>query len=306
MRRLPLALPALLAIGLVATACAGATSAPASSLGTYGRVEGMSQPGGIATTDASAFAAKGAPAVAANGMPGQVPVPAALEPDRMLIQTASISMRAKDPWASADRAQAIATGLGGDVMGLSQSGAGDQRSANLTLRVPSARFNDALRQLRDMTDVEVLASGVDAKDVTDQFVDLDARLTAKKSEEQRYLALLARADKVDDILKIDQALSSVRTQVEQLTGQLNSIKKRTDFSTITVGIAPLAVGLPSTPGTYDPAKTAQVALATLVSLFRVVADFAIWALIFGWIPVVLLALALALQRGRRPTATTTA
>jgi len=63
--------------------------------------------------------------------------------DRNLILTAKIDMRSKDPWATSDRAQAIASGLGGDVLNLTQSGSGDTRSASLTIRVPSSRFLSA-------------------------------------------------------------------------------------------------------------------------------------------------------------------
>lgn len=304
MRFAPIALAAL---ALVAVACsgAGATGAPSGPTELRGSY-GLAQPGAAgavpqpaALTDAQKPAA--APAAQSGGQ--NLAVPAAFDPDRMLILTASIAMQAKDAWAASDRAQAVALGLGGDVVGLSQSGRGDAKVSNLTLRVPSARFGEALRQLRDLSDTEVVSSSVDGKDVTEQFVDLDARLVAKKAEEQRYLSLLARGDKIEDILRIDQTLAQVRTQIEQLTGQINSIKQRTQFSTITVSITP-AVPLPI-PGpdarAYDPAKTAQAALATLATLFRVVADLAIWSLVFGWIPLVLLAIALFVQRGRRAT-----
>jgi hypothetical protein len=234
------------------------------------------------------------------GQPQPVPVPLAFDPERALILTATVGMRAKDPWAISDRVQAIAVGLGGDVMGLSQSGSGEQRSATVILRVPQQRFNDALRQIRDVADVEVVSSNVEGKDVTDQFVDLQARLRAKQAEEQRYLVLLARADKIEDILRIDQVLAQTRTQIEQLTGQLNSIKARTEFSTIAITIAPLPVSPAPTPDpkAYDPSKTIERAVAAFVSVVRVFADAAIWALVFGWIPLVLLGLAVLASRTR--------
>ncbi len=244
-------------------------------------------------------AAKLAAAPVGNPNPG-LPVPAAFNPDRALILTANIAMRAKDPWTVADRAQSIAVSLGGDVLGLNQSGKGDERSATLTLRVPSARFNDALRQLKEL-DGEVVSSSVDGKDVTDQFVDLQARLSAKQSEEQRYLALLARAEKIDDILKIDQALASVRTQIEQLTGQINSIKSRTEFSTITMSVTPLPGPIGTTGVGWDPAKTFAKALAALTALFQIVGDVAIWMVVFGWVPLLALAFVVAASRARRPT-----
>lgn len=295
---------AAIVLALLAVACSGSGAttttgigAPAGGAGREGFA--VSAP---APADAVAQAkAAGQPATANNG----VPVPLAFEPDRMLILTASVAMRAKDPWSISERAQSIAIGLGGDVMGLSQSGSGDKRTANLTLRVPSARFNDAIRALRDINDVEIVSSNVDGKDVTESFVDLDARLRAKVSEEQRYLALLARADKIDDILKIDQSLSQVRTQIEQLTGQLNSLKQRTAFSTITVAITPLLEVVPpiAENKAYDPTKTIATAVAALTVLLRFIGDLAIWTLVFGWIPLVLFGVAMALQRTRRTTAT---
>jgi len=234
-----------------------------------------------------------------NAVP-PIPVPQAFDPTRALILTANVSMKAKDAWAVSDRAQAIAVGMGGDVMSLSQSGTGEHRSAMLTLRVPQARFNDALRQIREIPDIEVLSSNVDGKDVTDQFVDLEARLAAKKAEEQRYLALLARADKIEDILRIDSVLAQVRTQIEQLTAQVNSIKSRTTYSTIVVHVAPIgpAPVPPPDPKAYDPSKTVERAITALVSLLRYAADAAIWTLVFGWIPLVLFGLALLLGRSR--------
>jgi len=287
-------------LAVVLAGCSGATSttgAPRAAIGAP-PVENLS-----ARTDVKPGVAVGAPAGGATADQASkgnaVPIAPAFDPDRALILTATIALRASDPWATSDKAQQVASALGGDVMGLSQGGKGDDRNANLVLRVPSDRFNEALRQLRGL-DAEVVSSNVDGKDVTEQFVDLKARLAAKQSEEQRYLALLARADKIDDILKIDQALSAVRTQVEQLTGQINGIAQRTKFSTITVSITPaLSVITPADPKAWDPARTITAALATLALILRGLADLAIWAVIFGGLPLLVLGGILVATRTRR-------
>lgn len=297
MRKLLLA---MLAIGLLA-ACTGPAATALQSGGS-----GASREGDSVTT-----LQRGAPAgdqtagkPGSAPQPGGIPVPAALDPTRALILTASIAMRAPDPWAAADRAQGIATSLGGDVMSLSQSGSGDQRAASMTLRVPADKFNDALRALRSLADVEVLSSNVDSKDVTEQFVDLEARLRAKQAEETRYLALLARADKIEDILRIDQVLNAVRTQIEQLTGQLNSMKSRTTFSTISLSIVPAGVVPLGDPKVYDPSKTVERAVAALGAMLRVAADLAIWLLVLGWLPLLLLGAVFTALRYRRQTTAT--
>jgi len=126
-------------------------------------------PGSIPAYDASTTTQNGIPTLVTS-------------PNRNLILTANVSMKTQDPWATADKARAIASGLGGDILAMSQTGQGDNRSALITVRVPADRFDEALRQLK-LLDGEVLTSNVDAKDVTDQFTDLQARLVAKQAEE---------------------------------------------------------------------------------------------------------------------------
>jgi len=256
-----------------------------------------------------------ADAAKAQGAPGSIPasgvgtttaydgIPTLVtNPSRNLILTANVAMKTQDPWATADKARAIANGLGGDILAMSQTGQGENRSALVTLRVPSDRFDEALRQLK-LLDGEVVTSNVDAKDVTDQFTDLQARLVAKQAEEQRYLQLFPQAKTVDETLKIDAALGNVRVQIEQLQGQLNLIKNRTEFSTITMSIAPIVTVPTATTGGWDPSVTFARAIAALSVFFKFAADLAIWVLVFGWLPLIGLAVALAATRMRRPGAT---
>jgi len=296
MKRFGWLVPAVLLIPLLA-ACSGAgstTSAPPQNGGGGGAAPADFAAGKPAVVNATA------PKIGESVANG-VPVPQAFDVNRSVILTANIAMRATDPWAVADKAQAVIAGLGGDVIGLNQSGTKDDRVASLTIRVPSDRFTDALRQLRGL-DGEVVSSTVDGKDVTDQFVDLRARLSAKQSEEQRYNALLARAATIDEILKIDGALSNVRTQIEQLQGQVNSIATRTQFSTITMSITPAITPIVTpSPTAWDPARTVTAALATLAVVLKGLADITIWILVFAWIPLLGLAVTLLVARGRRTT-----
>src|SRR5437762_1294802 len=193
MRKLAL----LIAAPLLLAACAQSANTPSAG--------GKADYAGSAPAPA-ADAASGYSGVASTTANQGIPT-VVVTADRNLILTAKIDMRSKDPWATSDRAQAIASGLGGDVLNLTQSGSGDTRSASLTIRVPSSRFADALQQLRTL-EGEIQTSGVSAQDVTDQFVDLQARLAAKQAEEQRYIAILNRANTIDEILKVDASLST--------------------------------------------------------------------------------------------------
>jgi len=287
MRKLALLIAAPL---LLVTACSAAGTT------TQGRSSEGGAPAPAAVDSVSGYSGNAASAPD-KGIPTVV-----VSADRNLILTAKIDMRSKDPWATSDRAQAIASGLGGDVLNLSQSGTADTRSASLTIRVPSNRFGDALQALKSL-DGEIQTSGVSAQDVTDQFVDLQARLTAKQAEEQRYIAILNRANTIDEILKVDASLGNVRTQIEQLTAQINSIKGRTEFSTISMSISTLSILPGDTTGkAWDPAKTVGRALAALGAMMQVFADAVIWLVVFGWLPLLAFAALVVAARMRRPAA----
>src|SRR5256886_3890700 len=294
MRKLALLIAAPL---LMATACSAANAPGTTAQGRGSEAVGMPVP--APAVDAAAGYGGNTASAPKQGIPTVV-----VSGDRNLILTAKIDMRSKDPWATSDRAQAIATGLGGDVLNLSQTGTADTRSATLTIRVPSNRFGDALQALKTL-DGEIQTSGVSAQDVTDQFVDLQARLTAEQAEEQRYVAILNRANTIDEILKVDASLGSVRTQIEQLTAQINSIKNRTDFSTISMSISTLSV-LPgdTTTKASDPSKTVGRALAPPAAMIQVFADVVIWLIVFGWLPLLAAAVLIFAARMRRPAAPT--
>src|SRR2546422_6093028 len=294
MRKLAL----LIAAPLFLAACSGQAGSAPGGTTAQGKGSEVGMPVPAPAVDAAAGYG-GAASAPKQGIPTVV-----VSGDRNLILTAKIDMRSKDPWATSDRAQAIATGLGGDVLNLSQTGTADTRSATLTIRVPSSRFGDALQQLKSL-EGEVQTSGVSAQDVTDQFIDLQARLTAKQAEEQRYIAILNRANTIDEILKVDASLGNVRTQIEQLTAQINSIKQRTDFSTISMSISTLSA-LPgdTTTKVWDPAKTVGRALAALGAMMQVFADAVIWLVVFGWLPLLAFAAVIFAALMRRPAAPT--
>jgi hypothetical protein len=284
---------AFLAVSFLAVLLVGACSSAAPQRLSSGE-GGAPAAAPVVTTDAK------------SGIPGNVSGTSASQglpavADRDLILTASVQMRSDDPWQTADAARAIATGLGGGVLGMSQSLSNERRMANLVMRVPADRFDDAIAALKRLN-AEVLSSNVDAKDVTDQLVDLDARLVALRAEEQRYLQLFASAKTVDEMLKVEAGLAQIRQQIEQLAAQQKSTKDRVAFSTITLSVQPTVEPVVVNPPKWDPAHTFGAALAAATMFLRFVADFAIWLLVFSWVPLLALIAVLLATRMRRPSA----
>ena len=151
---------------------------------------------------------------------------------RQVISTASLSVEVEEVQGAVAQVRVIAESLGGFVEQLSSSGSAEHQRATMTIRVPQDQFFTALERIQSLG--ELLNENVGSEDVTEQFIDLEARLNSLMREEQSLLSLLDKADTVSDILTIERELSRIRTEIEQLQGRLNFLERRVEFASISV------------------------------------------------------------------------
>ena len=139
--------------------------------------------------------------------------------DRKIISTGNITVEVDDVESSVMAVEAIVDGMGGYVEVLSRSGGDDFSRASLTIRVPQGQFASAYDRIRDLG--EVLNEHQGSEDVSEQFIDLEARLNSALREEQSYLSLLGRTSNVGEVLAIERELARVRADIERYQGQLD-------------------------------------------------------------------------------------
>jgi hypothetical protein len=106
----------------------------------------------------------------------------------------------------------------------------------ITVRVPEAHFQDFLTDSEGEAS-EVVGRNVTGQDVTEQYVDLKARLKSKRAVEERLLAFMKDAEKTEDLLKISSDLAVVQEEIEQLTGQMKFLENQTSYSTVTITLS---------------------------------------------------------------------
>ena len=216
------------------TGCGGSpTSAPAAPSAPTYAAAATSAPAAMALPTA---ANRGAPAAAATAAPsgsnGDVPSSAA-PIDRKLIKNAQLTMLVQTVDVAVARLTGIATDVGGYLVGSRTFLDGGRKGAQVTLAVPVDNFETSLNLVRKVA--LTIESDVSASsDVTDQFVDLQSRLTNLLATEARIREFLSKAQTVDEALKINAQLSDVDRQIEEIKGKLNAMNARTTFSTITV------------------------------------------------------------------------
>lgn len=104
---------------------------------------------------------------------------------------------------------------------------------NLTIRVPNQDFDNFIADLSkgvSYFDTKEISS----QDVTEEYIDIDARLNAKKILETRYFELLRKASKVSEMIEIEKQLSEIREEIESKEGQLRYMKNRIAMSTVNI------------------------------------------------------------------------
>ncbi len=109
----------------------------------------------------------------------------------------------------------------------------DRQSNTIMIRVPANNFDNLLQEAT--IGVEKFENKqINVKDVTEEFLDIQARLKTKKELESRYLELLKQAKNTVEILEIEKQIGQLRTEIESVEGRLNYIQNQVSFSTLTL------------------------------------------------------------------------
>lgn len=175
---------------------------------------------------------------AAQSPPENEPL-AVTSTDRKIIRNGEFAIETKTPTEDQRKLQFIAESLGGFVVTSeykSSTGRSDDSTmVNVSLRVPSANFQKATDEIVKLG-TRVLHQKTTGTDVTAEFVDLEARLRAKKALEAQYFEIMKRASKISDVLEVQQKLTEVRTEIEQAEGRRRYLENQSSLSTINISL----------------------------------------------------------------------
>jgi hypothetical protein len=225
--------------------------------------------------------------------------PTTIDEDRSLIYTGTITVKVDSVSAMADRAIAAAIGAGGIVAGDNRVIDEDRSQATLILRVPTARFSSTLDALAKLGEEE--SRQVQTQDVTDQIVDLDARVATQEASVSRVRDLLGRAQTIAEITNLESELTRRQAELDSLKQRRAKLGGLVALSTITAVLhAPAAAGAPEEPETGFLAglKNGWDGFLASVAIVLTVAGWLLpWAIAIG-LPVWLVLW--LLRRRRRP------
>ena len=164
----------------------------------------------------------------------------------------------------------IADRYGGYIVSSNSQAGGEDgalKSGTIAIRVPSSSFDNALADAAKIG--ETKNRQVQTQDVTEEYVDLQARIGNSKAHVQAILALLAKAKTVDEILQVQQVVTSAQQELEQLEGRQRYLDEHTSYSTLTMSI--YEAGAIITPaGTWGITEAFKDGLHNLVNAFNAI------------------------------------
>lgn len=146
----------------------------------------------------------------------------------MLIYTAQIAMAVFEVNESLSKVETLARELGGFLA--------KRDDRTITIRVPVARFDEAVQRLESVGDM--LHRNVAVEDVTEQFLDLEIRMRNARAVRERLEKLLEKAATVEESVLLEKELGRVAGEIERLEGRMKYLRDRAAFSTITVSFQP--------------------------------------------------------------------
>ncbi|MFW5918141.1 MAG: DUF4349 domain-containing protein [Haloferacaceae archaeon] len=155
---------------------------------------------------------------------------------RMVIRTGQMTLTVDDYDQARTSLATMARDRGGYVSDTTQQ---THRRNNVTwttgrvvLRVPSDEFEGSFEEAKELGTVE--SSSTDSEDVTDQLVDIEARLENLRAERDRLRTLYEEANETEDVLRVSRELSDVQEEIERLEARQRQLESRVQLSTITV------------------------------------------------------------------------
>lgn len=164
---------------------------------------------------------------------GENTTPTDLPPvDRKIIRTGELRFQVDDLEASRSRLQESVGVAGGYVEGDDRNDYGSSMTMTLRVRIPAGKFDAFVAGLSGLGELEY--QSINATDVTAEWVDVEARLKAKKEVEARFLEIVKQAKTVTEVLEVERELGNVRAEIESMEGRMKVLRDQVGMSTLTI------------------------------------------------------------------------
>ena len=229
----------------------------------------------------------------AAGKRGLEQVPAQ---QRRVITSSSFSLLVEKVVDTADAIKLEVEKLGGYVINTNISHPESGDYAYLSIRVPTDKVPSIQKLLRDKS-VKVVNENISGDDITDQYIDIQERLTKLENTKRRLEEIMVLAKDVDEIMMVQQNIFNLQDQIDSYKGQLKYMNEATATSLISIDLSTDELALPYTPlDVWRPGVVFKLAVRSMLGTLQQLGTAAIWLAVYAVLLVpVLIAVKLGLN-----------
>lgn len=217
-----------------------------------------------------------------------------------LIKRANLVLSVESVEEGFEQVRDIVVAQQGDVLSLTDQG-DRQRRISFTLRVPQDRLDATLDSLTEIG--EVRSRSISTEDVSNQLVDIQARLSNAKKSEAALQEIMSRSGEISDVLEVSRELSTVRQSIEQMAAQQKNLTTQVRYSTITLSLQSAIALSPNKPAfSTQLASSWEMATQSVGDFTTDLLQLGLWLLAYSPYLAVLLCGAIVARRVRRSRA----
>ena len=199
--------------------------------------------------------------------------------ERLIIRSGQLVVVIRDTEESLEDIARMAEAMGGWVVSSNVYQRGGGKAGTITIRNPADQFDESMSQIKDGA-MEVRSESTNSQDVTEEYVDLEARLANLEATADRVRSFLEDTRNVEEALAVNQELSRLEGDIESLTGRMEFLSQSAAFSSLTVDLTPDELSQPIEVAGWRPGGVTKTAIESLISAFQAVANVAIWGVLF--------------------------
>jgi hypothetical protein len=202
------------------------------------------------------------------------------EGERLIVKNGTLSMVVGDVVAAIDRIGTYIEERGGFVVMSNVEKRTVAPIGTITVRIPVERFDVGFEEIQTFGDVE--QRRVDGRDITEEYVDLEAQLNNLRATEEQFLSILNRAVRIEDVLAVQRELTWVRERIERIEGRMNYLRESADMSSITIHLStdPSELPVVNEEDKWRPLGVVRDAARSLVDMGKALASAIIWLVIY--------------------------
>jgi len=209
---------------------------------------------------------------------------------RLVVNDSYLSLLVNNVEETQSKIIDTAKSLGGYMVESNLANPQDNATSTVVVRVPSANFQAALRSFRGFS-VKVITENLSGQDVTDQYVDNQARLDTLNKTKAKFEEILQKATAVQDILEVQRELINLQSQIDAIKGQQQYLEKNAEMSKITIYLSTDEFALPYAPSdSWRPGVIFKQAVRSVIAHVRQLGTLVIWLAVYSvvWIPLLLI------------------